>query len=412
MKKSSTTTTAVLAAGVCAAVAVGTLVLPGSGGFGGPPTAAGSSSREHAVRISFSPANGATATRPLDGAEVSVSGGRLDSVTLTPQAKGADAVGTLSADGTRWSSGGTLALGTAYTLHAVAQDGSGRGKAVTEDSTFTTLPAANALRAGVVPAASSTVGVGMPVSITFDKRVQDEQAVQRAISVTSSSGRPVVGHWFGPTRLDFRPESFWKPDSKVYVRLALDGVAAAPGAVGVQNTSYDFTVGRSQISTVDASKSMMTVVRDGRALKELPVSTGSPDHATYDGTMVISSKSPEVRMNAATVGLTGPDGKPAYDIPDVPHAMRLSTSGTFLHGNYWTPASVFGETNTSHGCIGLRDVQGGGDPNTPAAWFYANSLVGDVVTVHKAGGGTIKPDNGLSDWNMNWSQWKAGSALA
>jgi hypothetical protein len=46
-------------------------------------------------------------------------------------------------------------------------------------------------------------------------------------------------------------------------------------------------------------------------------------------------------MNGATVGFTDADG--------VPHAMRLSTSGTFIHGNYWGPKSIFGNVNTSHG---------------------------------------------------------------
>ena len=47
-------------------------------------------------------------------------------------------------------------------------------------------------------------------------------------------------------------------------------------------------------------------------------------------------------MNGATVGFTDDDGKGEYDIKDVPHAMRLSTSGTFIHGNYWGADSVFG----------------------------------------------------------------------
>ena len=40
-------------------------------------------------------------------------------------------------------------------------------------------------------------------------------------------------------------------------------------------------------------------------------------------------------MNGATVGFKEDDGKGEYDIKDVPHAMRLTTSGTFIHGNYW-----------------------------------------------------------------------------
>ena len=82
-------------------------------------------------------------------------------------------------------------------------------------------------------------------------------------------------------------------------------------------------------------------------------------------------------------------------------------SGTFAHGNYWRPLSVFGSQNTSHGCVGLHDVKGGGDPNTPAAWFYNNSLIGDVVQVVNSPDKVIDPGNGLNGWNMSWAVWKA-----
>ncbi|MGW7596013.1 L,D-transpeptidase, partial [Streptomyces rubiginosohelvolus] len=100
-----------------------------------------------------------------------------------------------------------------------------------------------------------------------------------------------------------------------------------------------------------------------------------------------------------------------YDIKDVPHAMRLSTSGTFIHGNYWGAKSIFGNVNTSHGCIGLSDTKGAGDPNTDGTWFFDNSQVGDVVIVKNSKDKTIQPDNGLNGWNMDWSQWVAGSAV-
>ncbi|MGY5052209.1 L,D-transpeptidase family protein [Streptomyces sp. 900105755] len=62
----------------------------------------------------------------------------------------------------------------------------------------------------------------------------------------------------------------------------------------------------------------------------------------------------------------------------VPHAMRPSTSGTVIHGDYWAPDSVFGHVGVSHGCVGLDDVRGGGEPTHDAAWFYENSLIGGV----------------------------------
>ncbi|MEV6568551.1 L,D-transpeptidase, partial [Streptomyces kronopolitis] len=179
------------------------------------------------------------------------------------------------------------------------------------------------------------------------------------------------------------------------------------GISGVQSKTVSFTIGRSQVSTVDMNTQQMTVKRDGKTLKSLPVSAGSPDHPTYNGQMVISEKFEQTQMDGSTVGFTS--GSDTYKIPDVPHAMRLSTSGTFIHGNYWSSSSVFGQAGTSHGCIGLRDQQGGGG-DTPGKWFFNESLVGDVVVVKNANEKTIKPDNGLNGWNMSWSEWQAGSA--
>lgn len=263
----------------------------------------------------------------------------------------------------------------------------------------------------VTPEDGSTVGVGMPVSVSFDKPITDKKAVQSAIRVSSTSNQQIAGHWFSPTRLDFRPQHYWKPGSDITVKLRLDGVPGGNGITGVQNKTVSFHIGRSQISTVDATTKTMTVVRNGKTVKTLPVSAGAPENPTHNGQMVISEKHDETRMNGTTVGYTDSNGKPAYDIPDVPHAMRLSGSGTFLHGNYWAAKDAFGNTNTSHGCIGLSDVQGAQDPSTPAAWFYGNSLIGDVVIVKHSSGKTIRPDNGLSDWNMPWSTWTRHSAV-
>ncbi|MBM9504585.1 L,D-transpeptidase [Actinacidiphila acididurans] len=262
------------------------------------------------------------------------------------------------------------------------------------------------------PEDGSTVGVGMPVSINFDKPITDKVAVQSHISVTSSSGQQVVGHWFSSTRLDLRPQAYWKAGSHVTMKLNLGGVKGGAGIYGVQNKTVNFTVGRSQVSTVDTVTHMMTVVRDGKVIRTIPVSSGGPGHETYNGQMVISEKDQTTRMNGATVGLIDKTtGKSEYDIPDVPHAMRLTTSGTFIHGNYWAAPSAFGTANTSHGCIGMQDAKGGNDPNTPASWFYNNSLIGDVVTVTGSPSPTVPADNGLNGWNLSWSQWLAGSAL-
>ncbi|MFD5582140.1 Ig-like domain-containing protein, partial [Streptomyces pseudogriseolus] len=230
-------------------------------------------------------------------------------------------------------------------------------------------------------------------------------AVERAVRVTARPAVEIRPHWFGKTRLDFRPEHYWKPGTEVTVELDLRDVEGAPGVYGLQRRTFTFTVGRSQVTVVDAAAHTMRVRRDGELLATVPVTAGAAKTPTYNGKMVITEMLEVTRMNGRTVGFGG-----EYDIPDVPHAIRLTSSGTFLHGNYWADPEVFGSDNVSHGCVGLRDVKGGG-ADTPAGWFFDRSLIGDVVEVVNSKDRTVAPDNGLGGWNMNWKEWKAGSAV-
>ncbi|WP_327415976.1 L,D-transpeptidase [Streptomyces sp. NBC_01233] len=359
------------------------------------------------AKITITPKDGATNVGLNDAANVAVSDGTLTLVELKTS-EGAAVAGKIAADGKSWKPDAALKRSTKYALAATAKDADGRE--AHENASFTTVSPENSFVASFVPEEGQTVGVGMPVSITFNKPIKDKKAVQAGISVSSSSGQEVVGHWFSPQRLDFRPEQYWQANSTVTLKLALEGVQGAQGVQGVQSKTVTFKIGRSQVSTVDTKTKKMTVTRDGAVLKTIPISAGSPENPTYNGQMVISEKFKETRMDGSTVGFKNEEGKGEYDIKDVPHAMRLSTSGTFIHGNYWGSDSVFGSVNTSHGCVGLNDAKGANDPNQPAAWFFDNTLIGDVVTVVNSPDKTIKPDNGLNGWNMGWAEWKAGSA--
>jgi lipoprotein-anchoring transpeptidase ErfK/SrfK len=397
----------------CAALVAGALALTACGGSASADADAGSSGagkdgagsvRTSVAKVVISAKDGSTGAS-INTTGVKVTDGRLTEVRMTVAGTGASVPGSLSADGTSWKPKEQLERGTKYRISASAKDANGLPSAA--DATFTTVSPANSFVGTYTPDEGTTVGVGMPVSFKFDKEISDRKAVQSHITVTSSSGQKVVGHWFGAQRLDFRPEEYWKAGSKVTMKIDLDGVEGANGVFGVQKKTVTFTVGRSQVSTVDVNTQTMTVVRDGKTLKSVPISAGSAETPTYNGQMVISEKFQQTRMDGSTVGFGG-----EYDIPDVPHAMRLSRSGTFIHGNYWYNKGnpPFGTQGTSHGCVGLRDVRGGrGD--TPGKWFYDNSLVGDLVVVKNSPDDTIKPDNGLNGWNMGWSEWVAGSAV-
>ncbi|MFC5150235.1 L,D-transpeptidase [Streptomyces amakusaensis] len=383
--------------------------LTGCGGgvldVGGKP-----GSPEEVIRVV--PGDGARDVDPGVPLGVRLPSGRLERVAVrrieneTP----ARVPGSISEDGLRWSprAGVRLDLAAKYSVDVVALDGHGRRSA--RHTTFTTEVPDHRFIGYFKPENRATVGTGMIVSFDFNQRIADRAAVQRAVRVTAEPPVEIVGRWFGDTRLDFRPKEYWAPGTEVTVDVRLRDVQAAPGAYGIQHRKTSFTVGRSQTSLVDAEAKTMTVRREGSAPVTIPITAGAAKFPTYNGKMVVSEMHDVTRMNGATVGFTDSGGKGEYDIKDVPHAMRLSKSGTFLHGNYWEDADIFGEVNLSHGCVGLRDVKGGSG-ETPAGWFFDRTLVGDVVEVVRSAERTIAPDNGLSGWNMEWNRWKEGAAL-
>ncbi|NEA45390.1 Ig-like domain-containing protein [Streptomyces sp. SID10815] len=366
--------------------------------FGKPPAP------EDVVRVA--PADGAKDVRPGTRLRVRVAGGRLESVRVVraEDAQDTPVPGRLSPDGRSWRpDDDRLALAAKYTVDAVAVDDDGHRAA--RHTTFTTYVPDARFIGYVTPENRSVVGTGMIVSLSFSRTVTDRAAVERAVRVSADPPVEIRPHWFGGDRLDFRPRQYWRPGTRVTVDLRLRDVQGAPGVYGLQYKTFAFTVGRSQVSLVDAAAHTMRVRRDGELLATVPITAGAPESTTYNGKMVVMEMLDVTRMNSRTVGFGG-----EYDIPDVPHAMRLTDSGTFLHGNYWSVPDPFGRTNVSHGCVGLKDVKGGSS-GTPAGWFFDRSLVGDVVEVVNSEDRTVSPSNGLGGWNMSWADWTAGSAL-
>ncbi|NEB05762.1 Ig-like domain-containing protein [Streptomyces sp. SID13726] len=391
-----------------AALIVGVLLAVTACGGGGSDSgdskgkAAGNSSQAETKQseavVAIAPKDGAQSVDTSGALKVSATKGKLTEVQVK-DAKGTAIAGKIAADGASWTPSLHLASGTKYSVHAVAKDSAGRTAA--EDSSFTTLTPKNTFIGNFTPEDGSTVGVGMPFSVRFTRGITSPADVEKAITVKTEPAVDVEGHWFGNDRLDFRPEKYWKEGTKVTVSLNLDGVEGRKGVYGKQDKTVSFTIGRNQVSVVDAKKHTMKVTQDGKTVKTIAVTTGKPGYDTWNGQMVISEKLAVTRMNGETVGYGG-----EYDIKDVPHAARLTDSGTFIHGNYWG-GDAFGNYNASHGCVGLRDVKGGYDSGVPAAWFFNHSLIGDVVVVKNSDDATVAPENGLNGWNMSWEKWKA-----
>ena len=86
---------------------------------------------------------------------------------------------------------------------------------------------------------------------------------------------------------------------------------------------------------------------------------------------------------------------------DVPHAVRITDSGVFVHSASWSVQHQ-GVRNVSHGCVNISPAN--------AEWFYSEFGPGDVVDIVNTGR-ELYDGNGTTDWNESWDEWLAGSAL-
>ena len=325
--------------------------------------------------------------------------GRLEKVTVRSSA--GDLAGKLSHRTDTWSAVGRLEPGTDYVVHAVAERSD--GKQVTRKTRFHTedLTLAEQTYASVAPLQGETVGVGMPVIVTFDVPVTDRASIEKHMTVSATPQQAGSWHWLSSTEVHWRPKQYWRAGSHVSVDVDVNSIPAGGGIYGQKSRHVDFNVGDANVYKVNAQTDQMRVFQNGQLLRTLPVTTGKPGFTTRSGTKVIVEKFATKRMNSETVGI-GASSPEYYDISDVQWAMRLTYSGEFLHAAPWSVASQ-GHANVSHGCTGMSTED--------AKWLFDMSRRGDVVEFT----GTDRPmtlDNGYGDWNASFDAYRQGSALS
>lgn len=348
-----------------------------------------------APRVTVTPKDGTTGVALAEELVFAVEGGRLGRVEVV-NASGERVDGTLASDAGSWKPKVPFTPAGSYTINATATDPNGQPTTVT--TTFRTEALGNEVTATVFPY-EGTVGVGQPVSVRFDRPITDKAAAEKAIKVKASPAVSGAWHWFGDTRVEWRPKRYWKPGTRVTVDMHLRGADLGRGTASKQYKSFDFAISRvARISVVDTAAHTMTTSENGRVVKTTDITAGeSPEYDTWGGVMVVMEKYATTRMNSQTVGL----GK-EYDIAKVPWAVRLTTSGTFAHGNFWYDKAdpPFGRANTSHGCVSMTPDD--------AKWFYDRATPGDIVKVINTRERAVSADNGYGAWNLSWDEWTAG----
>ena len=78
----------------------------------------------------------------------------------------------------------------------------------------------------VAPLADETVGVGMPVIVTFDVPVTDRASFEKHMTRhLDARARPGSWHWLSDTEAHWRPKTYWKAGTDVHVDVDINSVA-------------------------------------------------------------------------------------------------------------------------------------------------------------------------------------------
>jgi lipoprotein-anchoring transpeptidase ErfK/SrfK len=350
------------------------------------------------VVISTDPPLDSVDVAPVTPLHVSAGNGTLTEVDVRA-ADGTVVAGTTAPDGSSWVASDELAYGTTYSVVAQASDGAGTATR-TAGEISTVAPRTLTLPTVFPSAETGTVGVGQPISVTFDEDVTDRAAVERQLHVTTTP--PVEGSWAWQSdrTVHYRPQQYWPAHTHVAVDVDVYGVDVGDGVHGQQSEHVEFDVGAKKVATVDATELVLRLYVDDQLVQEMPTSLGKAGNPTPTGTYVVMQQSREYTMRSASYGvpLDAPGG---YETP-VEYASRLSNSGIFVHGAPWSVRDQ-GRRNVSHGCLNVSVAD--------ARWFYENFGRGDVVEVANAGP-ALQTWDGYGDWNAGWADWQAGSALA
>ncbi|MER7761460.1 Ig-like domain-containing protein [Streptomyces sp. NPDC097619] len=355
----------------------------------------------------------ASGPRPAAGLPTDASGpleivlarpGRLGEVTVR-DALGRHLAGETAADGRSWANSEPLRSGETYTVRIGAENAAGTAVAATLSFDTAAADRGDRLTAEFGPR-SGRYGTGQIVTAALSRPVPaaDGHArvlVERALRVTSRPRVEGSWHWVDAQTLHYRPRGYWPAHAVVEVSSGLDGVELGGGLSGGPSDPVRLAIADRIEAVTDAAAHRMTVRRNGRVLRTIPVTTGKAGFLTRTGVKVVLRKEKQVRMRGDSIGIR--KGTREYYDLKVKYATRVTWSGEYVHAAPWS-VEAQGEENVSHGCTGMSTAD--------AAWFFDTVREGDLVEVVNSGGEPMAPfGNGFGDWNVDWTAWLAGSAL-
>ena len=325
---------------------------------------------------------------------VQATSGTLGSVRLTNDETGKEVKGTQ--EGNHWSSTEPLGYDQSYTIKSFATKGD---KRFNFQRNFHTVKPDNFTMPWIYPLDGTVAGVAQPVAVKFDEPIGNRQAAQDCIHIKTSPKVDGAFYWMSDTEVRWRGEHFWKPGTKINIDVKCYGHDLGDSLYGQKDLHSAYTIGDRVEGFADDNTHQLTIKKNGQVIKTIPISMGSDAHPTPNGIYYIGDKHESMIMDSSTFGV--PTNSPEGYKTTVYWATRMSYSGIFIHAAPWSLWAQ-GSSNTSHGCLNVSPENG--------EWVYHTMKAGDPVFVKNTKGGTLEGIEGLGDWNIPWSQWKAGNA--
>ena len=340
------------------------------------------------------PTDGAVAVNPVTLPEIRVEEATIQDVSLMPVAGGEPVAGTVSEDGSSWKADGPLSFATEYAFEFVLVDTAGGEHR--QEQTFTTVQPENEANAWMYPAPGSTVGTGQTIEITFSEPVINKDAVEKAITITSTSGQEGAFYWLNDSEVRYRAQEYWDPNSTITVDVQLFGVDFGNGMIGNFNDTWSFSTHNDRLAVVDNATKEMQVFIDGKLEKTFPVTLGTEEWPSFFGLYTVMEQYERTKFTAESIGLK--PGDPAYYEPtEVNFASRISNGGAFVHEALPAAQPILGELNVSHGCVGMSPEG--------AKYFYDMFGPGDMLEIRNTDTGPVQVWDGFGDWNLTWAEW-------
>ena len=337
------------------------------------------------------------APNPTAKVEVKATDGVLNPDVKLLNPAGKAVAGTMSDDRKTFTITEALGYGTTYTWQGSA---TGYDRVSTPvEGKFTTLDPKTQLNVVVNIADGQEVGIAAPLILKFDGTVDDKEAVERALTLTTKPPTEGAWAWLGEdngSRVHWRSKEYMAPGTKIHMSAKLYGLDHGDGAYGAADVTSDYTVGRSQIVKADAGSHQIVVVRDGATLMTLPCSYGQGDvdrNVTRSGIHVVSEKHEDFYMSNPAAGY--------FNIHER-WAVRISNNGEFIHANPET-VGVQGASNVTNGCINLSLEN--------AQQYFNTAVYGDPVEVTGTRIDLSEADGDIFDWTYDWPTWKSMSAI-